>query len=310
MILIGSRAMAFHFKEARMPNDWDIVATMDEIMSWVNIIGEELVSLEPSSPYKMKALLADKTQIEFEVIEVGKSNEVLLSLAPTWDTTFIPGRIQTPVASPAILYFMKDATVRWPVHWFKTIEDLHFLKSQGADQNPSSAEIEFGRLRRLESEAKYGGRPAPKLDMSNDAFFAKSQASIGRVHVHDDIHLAVAYGERPLFESFKPDLNKASLSKKMFEASTPVDQLRLVREETMVIALERYIVPHLETKPLSDLTEQDTLSAYQNALRRISTNLTSGWFREFAIQHWPELKTPDVNYVELYRTAFHQEPKL
>jgi hypothetical protein len=306
MILIGSRATAFHYRDARIPNDWDIVATMEEIMTWVNIMGDDLDSLEPSSPYKMKAWLVDKTQIEFEVVDEENSNHLLVKMAGAWDTSFIPGRIQTPVASPAVLYYMKDATVRWPVHWFKTIEDLHFLRSNGAVETPSDLEREFGRLRRLEADAKYGKRSKPNLDMSNDAFFAKSQASIGRVHVHDDIHEAVAYGERPLFEAFKPDLNKASLSKKMFEAGSAIDQLRLVREEAMVIALERYIVPHLDTKPLSDLTEQDAISAYQNALRRISTNLTSGWFRDFAIANWPKIKLPDRDYLELYRLAFKE----
>jgi hypothetical protein len=54
------------------------------------------------------------------------------------------------------------------------------------------------------------------------------------------------------------------------------------------------------------LTEQDAISAYQNALRRISTNLTSGWFRDFAIANWPKIKLPDRDYLELYRLAFKE----
>jgi hypothetical protein len=49
----------------------------------------------------------------------------------------------------------------------------------------------------------------------------------------------------------------------------------------MVIALERFLIPGLD---------QYAYSAYNKALKKVCTSLTSGWFRDFAIWNWPVLK--------------------
>ena len=38
--------------------------------------------------------------------------------------------------------------------------------------------------------------------MTNDAFFKQSEKQVLRLLPHDELHAAVAYGARPLFESF------------------------------------------------------------------------------------------------------------
>lgn len=56
----------------------------------------------------------------------------------------------------------------------------------------------------------------------------------------------------------------------------------------MVIALERYILTEIETDPVV---------AYEMAIKRICTTLTGGWFRDYAVEHWPEVREPNVDYV-------------
>ena len=48
----------------------------------------------------------------------------------------------------------------------------------------------------------------------------------------------------------------------------------------MAIALERYLIPGEITDPAT---------AYTAALGKVCTSLTKGYFREFAVQHWPEV---------------------
>ena len=44
--------------------------------------------------------------------------------------------------------------------------------------------------------------------------------------------------------------------------------------------------------------------AYDYALMRISTDLTRGWFREFAMENNLHLRKADVDYVDKFLCAF------
>jgi hypothetical protein len=48
----------------------------------------------------------------------------------------------------------------------------------------------------------------------------------------------------------------------------------------MAIALERFLVPGVTA---------DAQTAYSEALLRVCTSLTKGWFRQFAVDHWPQV---------------------
>jgi hypothetical protein len=48
----------------------------------------------------------------------------------------------------------------------------------------------------------------------------------------------------------------------------------------MAIALERFLVPGVTA---------DIQTAYSEALLRVCTSLTKGWFRQFAVDHWPQV---------------------
>jgi hypothetical protein len=49
----------------------------------------------------------------------------------------------------------------------------------------------------------------------------------------------------------------------------------------MAIALERYLVPGVVSDPEV---------AYAEAMLRVCTSLTKGWFRQFAVDHWPQVR--------------------
>ena len=61
----------------------------------------------------------------------------------------------------------------------------------------------------------------------------------------------------------------------------------------MVIALERFVIPGKLNPKL----------AYLKAVEKICTTLTSGWFRDFAIDNWPEVIDNVPDYVSIFNVA-------
>ena len=68
------------------------------------------------------------------------------------------------------------------------------------------------------------------------------------------------------------------------------------QEEGFVIALERKIIPYLDK-------DVDARSAFMWAIMRIGTNLTSGWFRDFAIDNYINIIKHDHDYVGKFKEA-------
>jgi flagellar biosynthesis GTPase FlhF len=131
----------------------------------------------------------------------------------------------------------------------------------------------------------------------------------------------------------------------LFDAAPIEVRLQAVREEMMVIALERYALPHVahaierDCKHLGDtrmqgiggieeeeeeggeepyrteddrddpadyVTPRELQQMCTRALSRICTSLTRGGFREFAIEHYPQLKWIDVDLMERLRTLWRR----
>jgi hypothetical protein len=87
---------------------------------------------------------------------------------------------------------------------------------------------------------------------------------------------------------------------KILFAKAPYDlQIKCVKEEAMVIALERFLLPGLSSDPFM---------AYKFALVRICTTLTKGWFREFAIDNYPRLATCDKDLLPFRDEILQKHP--
>ena len=69
--------------------------------------------------------------------------------------------------------------------------------------------------------------------------------------------------------------------KQLWDNFTHEQKIHTVQEETYVIATERFLVPK-EFKYPAKL-------AYNKALNKVCTTLCSNWFRDFAIDNYPEI---------------------
>lgn len=120
----------------------------------------------------------------------------------------------------------------------------------------------------------------PKLNKSNDEFF---DDPVKKVYDHDFLHELYAYEDRPMFEKLKrpEQFDLAWCARDLWEELTLEQKLQCVAEETYVIATERFMVPNN--------WDFATKRAYYHALKKVCTTLTSGWFRDFAIDNFPEV---------------------
>lgn len=102
--------------------------------------------------------------------------------------------------------------------------------------------------------------------------------------------------DKPAYEYFKPEGSQVLCDKKMFFDSPEEIKLASVVEEATVLALERSQIPY---KGLVD-----PKWSYVYALQKISTSITSGWFREFCWSNYDKaLALYDEKYVEKFWKA-------
>lgn len=285
MILVGSRAIRLHCSEFRNPVDWDFVASRDEALQLFRQHRSSIAGFVPNKiGTKYQCRLTDGTRVELELQEEVPSAQVLASLPMDEVPVELLGSMVVRLPSLSTLLLLKKSHLIIPAHWWKNIADYHWLKGR-VEQSSTIEELRFYDLRRKEAEARSKRRI--NLNMSNEAFFDKSQKSVSRVYDHDSIHHSICFYDEPLHNRMRPDPKKAATSLKLFRKMPHLDQIRAVQEEAMVIALERIIIPALQTSVI--LTADTIETAYRWAIMRISTTLTKGWFRDFAIEHHPEV---------------------
>lgn len=118
----------------------------------------------------------------------------------------------------------------------------------------------------------------PSLKQTNKDFF---DDAVKKLYDHDWLHELVAYDKRPMYENLKKtdSMNDAWCEKDLWECLLYQDKIKCVAEETHVIAIERFMIPNNWNHP-------EKLS-YFKALNKVCTTLTSGWFRDFAIDNFP-----------------------
>lgn len=118
----------------------------------------------------------------------------------------------------------------------------------------------------------------PNLMQTKEDFF---DDAVTKKYDHDYLHELFAYYDKPLYTRMLRDKNLAWCNKDQWETFTHEDQLKCVAEETYVIAAERFLIPNNWNFP--------SKLAYMKALTKVCTTLTSGWFRDKAIDFYPEI---------------------
>lgn len=309
MILIGSKALSFYaeLNEKRKENsDTDLIMSEKEFFSFLENNESYISKFYPTSEYKYSLTLKNKEgkrkHYEIEISEGVESSQYLVDNKEKVTTYKYTDEFNNifSVLNLEYLFLMKKSHIIFPIHFEKNIADYLLLK-QIAVLKSTKTEKEFFKMRRKEGQIRYDlYAKTPNLNVSNDRFFKYSGVADNRVFVHDDLHEVVKHQEKPIYEYLKRDNEKAWCEKDMFFKLPFEQQIQCVQEEAYVIALERYIIPQ-------EYEYNNYFLCYKQALKRICTNLCSGFFRQFALDNYDKvILAYKEDFVEKFYKAYNE----
>lgn len=168
------------------------------------------------------------------------------------------------IANRDTIYTLKLSHVFWPINHDKTIADIIKLSRE-------DCQIDHTLFYFLKSywTAKHGNKDFLSLKRSANDFF---NDYVTKVVDHDLLHEWVAK-DTPLYKRCLKDGEEVLIDQKKFSDLTFEDQLHMIREEIMVIALERFAIPKKFDIPSG-------LCYYRSAKLTI-TNLLKNRFADF-----------------------------
>lgn len=196
------------------------------------------------------------------------------------------------VADIPVLCALKKAHLILPHRWEHHIKEYQYLKEQlGVEHFKPSV---FG-VRDVfflhRKECKQKAKPHPKLNQKKDEFFEDAEF---KIFDHDSIHQAVALDAVPAYTLMQD--GEVWCSKKKWKNLRPNQRLSCLIEEAAVLALERSIIPFL----FLNRSFWGAQKAYQFALMKIATTITSGWFREYAIENYHKAAAKRPDFVTMF----------
>lgn len=277
MLLIGSGALfQNNIGLSRIPRDTDYISTYDEFSTLIARLkgANALVSCYPINGNHFVAHTKTNYGIyEFEVAWPGSTAAQLLDLErDRWYAS-----LEACLALKLSHRYLRNSPA-----FKKTMDDIRLLRKAGVEITPKFRE--WIKVRERETY----NYTHPKLDQAKKDFF---DPSVKYIYDHDTVHQAVAVGCHPAYTFYKDENAEVQCSKQKFFELPEQVRLNGVYEEACVLALERSIIPH------PGVWSPD--KAFEYALMKVCTSITSGWFRNFAWEHYYEV-------MEMYTSGNHR----
>lgn len=301
MIMIGSRALAMQLKHQgrelyRPCLDIDFLCTEKEWgVEFIHYTHKEGVELVERNGNKAHVKLTDGMHIEFDIAQPGDSTDLLIQYCKANPQSLFlnNGDFVAPVD---VLYLLKMSHryKKNSPHFFKTMNDIHFMRSLGAKIPPELEEV--FKLREKETY----NYSHPNLDVKSKDFFKGDE--VPYVYDHDTIHEAVAVLGVPAYKSYMKDDSEVMTSKEKFFEQENHIRLLGVYEESCVLALERSQIPFNFEVPARQ--------SFVMALSKVCTSITSGWFREYAYENFHVVmkfyeSMGEDDYIERFKANSH-----
>lgn len=304
MLLIGSRALVHNNPEladTRKCVDWDYICTIDQFSAWYKANKTTLQFAVPTQGGKYyHARGKDGMNFEFEIAWEGTSAHMLLNSYHALEVN------QEPIVAindDLLLIKMSHRYKKDSPHFLKTMRDIEFLREvvgeQRVDHWPKlSCNAELIKIREAESYTY----SHPKLNVNKGAFFTGD--GVDYVYDHDEIHTVVAVESSPAYMKYAD--GEVWSSKENFFKCDEQTRLYGVYEESCVLALERSQIPHGLGKEGGPTARW----SFEMALMKVSTSITSGFFREYAWEHYSEVmalynELGEEDYIERFKRNQH-----
>lgn len=283
MLLTGSRALDHHLCRKSQDSDWDFICSESELNRLnLSFDGRDCLIID-NLEFINRDCLNNKTFIgTVEVLPFIKDNDFFFNYN---------------ICTIEELYIQKRSHIYRSKKFAKDITHLQFLKKECLDLYDSIPGLDNPILKdRIKLTYQKYGNNHPRLNQSNESFF---NDYVTKYFNHDDIHKIVAYYDKPIYESLKINPELAKCEKTLWDRLSHEDKLNCVREECYVIALERFIIPNL----LLDKNHMPSRIAFDKALEKVCTTLTSGWFRDFSIDNWCEIRSHIKDFLGEFKNA-------
>ncbi|CAJ0824149.1 5400_t:CDS:2, partial [Entrophospora sp. SA101] len=250
-ILIGSQAARYHFPSFQNPIDWNIIATPSQAINWLNSLKTKHKTETKMVYYKNICI---KIQLKCTINNVKGIEDIY-----NYNIEVVIG----PHDMKEILNQKSSSIITIPA-----VAVTPICQSHNPLTGPSrSLDVETMLKSHINEMEKIYGVPIPSAQIKNDLVITKFIK-------HDDIHELIKYGERLTCVDLKLD------QKSLFQQISYETQLRCVKEEAIVLSLERYLITQLA------LSQEN---AYKLSLSYICTISTKNWLRQFVIDYYPRL---------------------
>lgn len=284
MILVGSQALA-HLTcghPPRVPKDFDYIATHEEAKEF--IAREGFPTVYPNDKGSTLICKGKGLPVELMIAWPGSSTEAIRQRFGGGD-----------VASLNLLYLLKMSHryLKNSPHFLKTMRDIQFMRAMGAV-------IEWPDILKQREKETYDYK-LPSLERNKKGFFDPKEG-VGYKYDHDTIHVAMAV-ERgvPAYTHYQRDGAQVAVDRDKWNACPDDVKLNSVLEEALVLALERSQVPYRgKIAPRR---------SFEMALMKVCTSITSGWWREWAWEHYDaavelfERREAEMPYLERFDRA-------
>lgn len=290
MLLVGSKALEINIGFPIGYKDIDLIGTRENAYQLIKELEPEsikeneyiitLINIKQNDTY-------DRGNVEILLSDNSVSLKAYLQHA----TGSSDSPMEIVTAPLEVLYSLKKSHINFPIKFKKHIISYAILAKY---QEHTDILSHITKINFLETEERLGKLKTPKLNKSAKKFFGQSNKFVKSYFIHDHIHEMVAHFAKPGYTFMQPDPESAMCSEKMWNDFSDDMKMKTVLEECYVIALERKILPMLFGGG-EILTEKE---AFDWAFGRVCTTLCSGWFREYATNHYFEIEhLYNKNYV-------------
>lgn len=236
----------------------------------------EILVPGPGTAHELVYTMCSNSRIRSEPIQLG--TESIYGLVP----------------DHAVLLALKKAHLIHPKKWNHHMREYKILKnSLGITVfSPKAYGEEVSQIFKTHrAEVLAFAKPHPKLNVDKSYFFEDAEF---KIFDHDTIHQAVALGSVPAYTLMQD--GQVWCSRKKWNALNEEERKRCVIEEACVLALERSIIPAVYL----NVPFRGDRWAYEFALFKVCTTITSGWFRDYAIEHYWEIKGRKPLYMDAF----------
>jgi hypothetical protein len=277
MLVVGSHALELQGINLRDSNDIDIICTSEEYRVMLKRL-QGLTQIKELGYDGNKAFVKFMWQGKLRIIDaslwdiqgyLSESNKKLVTgYNHQCANNILLGDFQYLDAGMVLVLKYSHKYEKDSPFFLKTMRDIQELQVQTGIESEKELEPWVKDLLKERSKETYN-YSLPKLNQSKQSFFTDS---VPYQYDHDTIHLAVKHLDKPAYQYYIKDEAEVLCAKDKFFAQPEIVQLYGVLEESYVLALERSVIPF----------GTDPKKAFNKALEKICTSITSGWFREYA----------------------------